>query len=71
MSKIRFHIEGMSCEHCVKAVKNAVGAIDGVTGVEVSLEENTAIVECGETPPELIKSEIEDQGYDVTGFEIL
>jgi len=28
---------GMSCDHCINAVKSEVGAIDGVTAVEVDL----------------------------------
>ena len=32
-------IEGMSCEHCVRAVKEAIGALNGVKSVDVSLED--------------------------------
>ncbi|MDR2347451.1 MAG: cation transporter, partial [Bifidobacteriaceae bacterium] len=32
-----YRVEGMTCEHCVKAVKEEVGAIAGVSGVEVEL----------------------------------
>ncbi len=34
----------MMCGHCVKAVKMALDDIDGVTGTEVILEDNAAIV---------------------------
>ena len=33
-------VDGMSCQHCVHAVKTAVSAVAGVGTVEVSLEES-------------------------------
>ncbi len=62
------NVEGMSCEHCVKAIKKAVGALDGIGKVEVDLKKRTVTVEHNpaETSVHKIKSEIEDQGYDVT-----
>ena len=38
-------IEGMHCQHCVGAVKEALAAVAGVTSVVVSLENNNAVVE--------------------------
>ncbi|MDR2565165.1 MAG: cation transporter [Bifidobacteriaceae bacterium] len=37
MTVTTYKVEGMTCEHCVKAVKEEVGALPGVTGVEVDL----------------------------------
>jgi copper chaperone len=60
-------IEGMSCGHCVAAVKNAVGGLKGVKAVEVSLEKKQAEVEFDDSTVNFaaIKNAIEDQGYDV------
>ena len=58
-------IEGMSCEHCVAHVKEALEEIDGVENVVVSLDENSATVET-EVSDEALKSAIEEEGYDVT-----
>ncbi|MDR1630567.1 MAG: copper ion binding protein [Oscillospiraceae bacterium] len=60
-------VEGMSCQHCVKAVEGAVGALAGVASVSVDLLAKTATVthDPVKAPLELIKTEIEDQGYDV------
>lgn len=65
--KIMLVVDGMSCEHCVKSIENALGKIDGVYDVEVSLEYKTVDVEFDETKTnfEEIKEAIEDQGYDV------
>lgn len=61
-------IEGMKCEHCVGHVKEALENLDKVTAVEVSLENNWAIVDTTNTDEEL-KEAIEEEGYDVTNIE--
>lgn len=58
-------IEGMSCEHCVAHVKEALEGIEGVENVVVSLDENSATVET-EVSDEILKEVIEEEGYDVT-----
>ncbi len=67
MEKITLNVEGMSCSHCVNAVKNAVAVLDGVSEVEVDLEGKTATVTYhgDEVSPERIKEAIEEEGYDV------
>jgi len=68
MEKSILNVDGMSCEHCVKAVKNAVGSLQGVESVEVDLAAKTVIVEhSSDVKLDKIKEEIEDQGYDVIG----
>ncbi|OJU09462.1 MAG: copper-binding protein [Clostridiales bacterium 43-6] len=67
MEKSILKVEGMSCEHCVKAVTKAVGALPGVTYVAVDLKAGTVTVEhdTAQSPLNIIAQEIEDQGYDV------
>lgn len=68
MEKSIIQVEGMSCEHCVRAVKNAVGALNGVSDVTVDLKGKTVTVEHeGIVSRDQITAEIEDQGYDVVG----
>jgi len=38
------NVEGMTCAGCAVAVKMAAGKVDGVTSVDVSLEDNQARV---------------------------
>ncbi len=61
--KKKILIEGMKCEHCVGHVKEALEGV-GATSVEVSLENNWAIVETTNSDDEL-KEAIEEEGYDV------
>jgi copper chaperone len=61
------NVEGMSCQHCVHAVKSSVSALAGVAKVDVSLEKKLVTVgfDPGLTSIEVIKHAIEDQGYTV------
>ncbi len=69
MKKI-IHVEGMGCQNCVKHVKEALENLDGVTGAEVSLEKNTAVVNLSkDVADEKIKSAIDEAGYDVSKIE--
>ncbi len=65
-SKI-INVEGMSCDHCKMAVTKAVSALEGVSAVEVSLENKTVSVDFEEDqlPLDAIRQAIEGQGYDV------
>ena len=67
MEKSTIKVDGMSCEHCEMAVKKAVSALPGVTGVTVDLEAGTVTIQHDPSLAALdrIKSEIEDQGYDI------
>ena len=67
MEKTLFSVEGMSCSHCENAVKQSVGALNGVHAVDISLKDKTVSVEddASKVSPDAIKQEIEDQGYDV------
>lgn len=60
-------VKGMSCNHCVKAVETSVGALEGVTHVDVELSEGKVKVEFDNSKASIqeIKKTIEEQGYDV------
>lgn len=62
--KKKILIEGMSCSHCVKHVKEALEEL-GAENIEVSLENKTAVAEANGLSDESIKTAIEDAGYDV------
>lgn len=42
---VNLDVTGMHCEKCVARVKEALEAVDGVTGADVQLEDNAATVE--------------------------
>jgi len=59
-------VKGMSCEHCVKAVTNALESIKGVSDIFVSLKEGTASFKHESSVPlETIKTAIIEEGFEV------
>ena len=56
-------VSGMTCGHCKKAVETALADIEGVTSVDVNLEDGIAKVE-GSVVYETLQSAIEDEGYE-------
>lgn len=69
MKKI-IHVEGMMCKHCVKAVTNALQAVDGVETVDVSLDDKCAVVNLAkEVSDAELKTAVEAEDFTVTGVE--
>lgn len=63
-------IEGMSCNHCVHHVAEALNEIDGVKNVAVKLEEKYALLEAeSDNLDKAIKFAVEEAGYEVVGIE--
>jgi len=67
MEKKTLKVQGMSCEHCVKAVNNALGGIKGVADIAVSLKEGTVSFshDPALAPVQTIRSAITEEGYEV------
>jgi copper chaperone len=68
MEQKTLKVEGMSCDHCVKAVTNALSGMSGVADVVVSLKDKTASFKFD---PAL--ASIEDIAKAITeeGFEVI
>ncbi|MGI6622895.1 MAG: heavy-metal-associated domain-containing protein [Acetivibrionales bacterium] len=67
--KKKITIEGMSCQNCVRHVKEALEELAGVQSVNVSLERKIAEIELNQdVDNETIKAAIEDAGYEVTSI---
>jgi copper chaperone CopZ len=59
-------IEGMSCEHCVKAVKTALEETVGVRSAAVSLKDKSAAVDHEDgVISAALKAAVEEAGYEV------
>lgn len=65
MSTATLKVTGMSCEHCVRAVMNALTSADGVRGAEVDLKAGRAVVDYDEakTTPRALANAVMDEGY--------
>jgi copper chaperone len=73
MSTVIVDVEGMTCQHCVKAVTAEVEGIAGVTEVSIALEaEGTSqvtVVADEVVPEELLKAAIDEAGYTMVGVQ--
>lgn len=70
--KKKISIEGMSCNHCVNHVKEALTELNGISSVEVNLASKYAVIEANTNVKDGdIKFAIEDAGYEVVGIEVL
>lgn len=69
MTNTVLQVPEVHCDHCKSSLEGAVGALDGVERVEVTIAEATLDVEYNESEVGLdsIKTAIEGQGYAVFG----
>ena len=67
MEQKTLKVEGMSCEHCVKAVTRAVSDLPGTARVKADLKAGTVSFEFdpGKTGLKEIEAAIEDAGYTI------
>ncbi len=63
-----YRVEGMSCEHCVRAVSTEVGRIEGVRTVEVDLDRGSvAVTSDGPLADADVRAAVDEAGYTVLG----
>ena len=62
MPRLKLEIEGMSCNHCVRAVQGALESLPGLRVEEVKV--GSAVVEIDDPGQlERIRSTLEEEGY--------
>jgi len=63
MEMIKLNITGMTCQHCVKSVREALADVPGVDRVvDVSLDKGEATVEGSPDTARLIEA-VSEEGY--------
>ncbi len=62
---MKFNVEGMTCGHCQKAVKDALEGIPGVDSAKVDWQEGIALVH-GSADVQVLIGAVEDEGYTAT-----
>ena len=68
MANQTLNVEGMTCDHCVQAIKEAVNNLVGISRVEVDLENKQVAVEYDKA---LVKLDsITDKIVEI-GFEVI
>lgn len=63
-----YTVTGMTCGHCVSSVKEELGEVDGVTGVDVVLETGAVTVTSDrELDRAEVAAAVTEAGYQVAG----
>lgn len=67
MEKTKLKIEGMSCQHCVKTVTDALVELEGVQRAKVNLRKGEAVVRFDKLriTPTNLKAAIIEAGFKV------
>ena len=70
--KKKLSIEGMSCQHCVNHVTEALKEIEGVRSVKVTLETKSAEVDLvNDVDESKLKDAIDEVGYELVKVETI
>lgn len=62
-----YTVAGMTCGHCVAAVRDEVGALAGVSAVEVDLDAGRITVEATGVSDDAVRAAVDEAGYEVVG----
>ncbi len=67
MTTLAMQISGMTCGHCVKAVRDALTAVPGVEVREVSIGSATVAFDDAQVDAARVTQAVLDEGYRVVG----
>jgi copper chaperone len=66
MVTTRYAVKGMTCGHCVSAVSDEVGRIDGVTAVDVDLATGAVTVTSAAALDDAdVREAVDEAGYEL------
>ena len=66
MTSTTYRVEGMTCEHCVRAVRAEVGALEGVDEVEVDLATgDVAVTSAAPLDRAAVQAAVDEAGYEL------
>ena len=69
MTTQTYRVTGMTCEHCVGAVTDEIGAVDGVTSVTVDLvtggTSTVTVQSSAPLDPAAVAEAVDEAGYEL------
>jgi copper chaperone len=60
-----YSVKGMTCEHCVAAVSAEIGALPGISSVDVDLASGALLVSGSEIDGNAVRIAVEEAGYSL------
>lgn len=65
MATRQFHVPGISCDHCIKAISGELFSLEGIKQVHVSIPEHKVTVEhTDQITDDAIIAAINEAGFD-------
>jgi copper ion binding protein len=66
MDRVTYAVDGMTCEHCVRAVTEEVARIDGVAAVAVDLASGAVTITSSRpVDPAAVRDAVTEAGYQL------
>jgi copper chaperone len=65
MEALRFSVPGMTCSHCVAAVRGEIEKVPGVRTVLVDLETKAVVVTGAALDPVAVAAAVDEAGYEL------
>lgn len=71
MARTKLNVTGMTCNHCVSTVKDALENVQGVRSARVDLDSGTATVDYddAQADPREITTAVADAGYQASAAD--
>ncbi len=68
MEEIQRKVNGMTCEMCVRHVREALEDLEGVEEARVDLQNKTAVItyDASRVDPEAMERAVKEAGYELT-----
>jgi copper chaperone len=61
-------VNGMSCDHCAKAIRAEISRLPGVTGVDVDVSAGKVWITAEQVPGDAaLREAVEEAGYEFAG----
>ena len=67
MERVTLAVDGMSCAHCVRAVRDALAEVPGTTVERVDIGGATVAYDPARTSPAELADAVRDAGYEPAG----
>lgn len=68
MENYKIFVKGMTCNHCKMNVEKSIKSVEGVSSVEVDLDQSIAIIQGNNVDMNEIKKHIDSIGYEYGGI---
>ncbi|MFU8852273.1 heavy-metal-associated domain-containing protein [Micromonospora sp. SL1-18] len=68
MATTTYQVQGMTCGHCANSVSSEVGAIPGVSDVQVDLASGqVTVTSSSPLDTDTVRAAVDEAGYDLVG----